>query len=54
MMYFDFHLHPLFKKFICKFEPEYPSQLLSEDFTGEIDLKNAILDFADEELLHIL
>ncbi len=54
MSYFDFHLHAVFKKFICKFELQYPTQLASGDLIGEIDLKNAILDIADEEFLHIL
>jgi microsomal dipeptidase-like Zn-dependent dipeptidase len=54
MSYFDFHLHAVFKKFICKFESSYPTQLNAGDLSGTIDLKNALLDFADEEFLHIL
>jgi hypothetical protein len=54
MPYFDFHLHPAFKKFICKFESAYPSQRSAQDLQGEIDMKNPITDFLEEEFLHIL
>jgi hypothetical protein len=54
MAYFDFHLHAVFKKFICKYEEQYPSKLPPESVIGEIDLKNAILDWIDNNFLHIL
>jgi len=54
MKFFDFHLHPVFKKYICKFESEYPGQVPVEDIMGDLDLKNVVLDFLDTNLLHIL
>lgn len=54
MAYFDFHLHPAFKKFICEFEEEYPSTRLPDTMLGEIDMKHFLIDFLEEHFLHIL
>jgi microsomal dipeptidase-like Zn-dependent dipeptidase len=52
--YFDFHFHPVFKAFISDFEAKYPTKRPSHEFLKPFDLTNAIMDFVDSELLHIL
>src|SRR5687768_11575026 len=54
MSYFDFHLHPTFKKYLCNFEDTYPSGRSGAELKGEIHLQNPITDVLEEELLHIL
>lgn len=52
--FFDFHLHPVFKKFICKYEDTYPSTRPLADLIGEFDLTSPLVSLLDQELLHIL
>ncbi len=52
--FFDFHLHPVFKKFICKYEDTYPSTRPLADLTGQFELTSHIVRLLDKELLHIL
>ncbi|GAB3266304.1 hypothetical protein GCM10027347_34230 [Larkinella harenae] len=52
--YFDFHFHPVFKQFICDFETNYPSSRAADTLLAPIDLKNPLIDFLEEEFLHIL
>ncbi|AUD04874.1 amidohydrolase family protein [Spirosoma pollinicola] len=52
--FFDFHLHPVFKKFICKYEDSYPSTRSLADLTGKFELTNPLVSLLDQELLHIL
>ncbi|SOD79956.1 amidohydrolase family protein [Spirosoma fluviale] len=53
-VFFDFHLHPVFKKFICKYEESYPSTRSLDELTGQFDLTSPLVKLLDEELLHIL
>lgn len=53
-LYFDFHFHPVFKQYITKFETDYPTGRLPDDLIKDMDLKNDLLDFVDENVLHIL
>jgi hypothetical protein len=52
--FFDFHLHPAFKKFICQFEPTYPTKRPVADLVNRFELTSHIVKVLDEELLHIL
>lgn len=52
--YFDFHFHPVFKQFLTRYEENYPSAREAEEITKPMDLRNELLDLADEEVLHIL
>ena len=52
--FFDFHLHPVFKKFICKYDDTYPSNRAVADLTGQFELTSHIVRVLDEEMLHIL
>ncbi|RDC62467.1 amidohydrolase family protein [Adhaeribacter pallidiroseus] len=52
--YFDFHFHPVFKQFITRFEEDYPSTRQAPELIKAMDLKNDLMDLADEEVLHIL
>lgn len=51
---FDFHLHPVFKRFICNFEADYPTRRAADELLLPIDLRNPITDFLEENFLHIL
>ncbi len=52
--FFDFHLHPIFKKFICQFDDSYPSTRDVESLLGDFELTRPLVRLLDEELLHIL
>lgn len=52
--FFDFHFHPVFKKFITKYEPNFPTKRGINDLEGKINLKNFITDKLDDFFLHIL
>ncbi len=52
--YFDFHFHPVFKQFITLYEQDYPSGRSAEELLKAMDLKNDMMDHADELVLHIL
>jgi hypothetical protein len=52
--FFDFHLHPVFKKFICKYDAEYPSTRPLSELTGLFELTSPLVRLLDEEFLHIL
>lgn len=52
--FFDFHLHPVFKKFICKYEDSYPSSRPLTELTGQFELTSHLVKLLDKELLHIL
>lgn len=52
--YFDFHFHPAFKQFITVFDEPRSSQRKAAEIRQEMDLRNAVLDFLDENMLHIL
>ena len=52
--FFDFHLHPVFKKFICQFEPSYPTQRPTAVLVNRFELTSHLVRVLDEELLHIL
>lgn len=52
--YFDFHFHPLFKKFITQYEPHFPTNRKNDELVGRIALKNVIAEKVDEIILHIL
>lgn len=52
--FFDFHFHPIFKKFITQYEPYFPTQRKSHDLEARINLKNFMADKVDDWFLHIL
>src|SRR6218665_660360 len=52
--YFDFHFHPAFKQFITVYEEPKSSARNSGDLRQEMDLRNFIMDFLDNNVLHIL
>jgi len=52
--YFDFHYHPMFKKYLSQYETNYPSSRLPEDLLPDITLENDILRLIDKDLLHFL
>lgn len=53
-MYFDFHLHPLFKSFLRKYEETYPANRDLNELESSYDPKHVLLDLLDELFLHIL
>ncbi|ATL48858.1 hypothetical protein COR50_17740 [Chitinophaga caeni] len=54
MSHFDFHMHPVFKRYICQFESLYPTQRKAEELLLPIDMKNPLIDLLEENFLHIL
>lgn len=52
--FFDFHFHPLFKKFITQYEPHFPTTRNSTDLEARINLKSFVAEKIDEWFLHIL
>ncbi|MET3732155.1 hypothetical protein [Moheibacter stercoris] len=52
--FFDFHFHPLFKKFITQYEAHFPTQRKTYELEARIELKNFIADKVDDWFLHIL
>lgn len=52
--FFDFHLHPTFKKFICQFEATYPTGRTVQELVSPFDLTSPLVHLFDDEFLHIL
>ncbi len=52
--YFDFHYHPMFKKFISDYEDNYPSTRTPAQLTPGIVPDNDIMNMIDRGVLHIL
>lgn len=52
--FFDLHFHPTFKKFITRYEAQFPSNRSAGELEERIRLKNKIAELTDEWFLHIL
>lgn len=52
--YFDFHLHPIFKQFLCQFSQAYPPVRSTADLSRSVQFGGPIVQILDQEFLHIL
>jgi microsomal dipeptidase-like Zn-dependent dipeptidase len=54
MSYFDLHLHPAFKAFLCHFDAAYPTARPAADLTGPLRLEHPVTRWLDATILPIL